>query len=372
MATFLILKSLEKKCRILCTREIQLSIKDSVWKLLNEKICENGWESLFKLTERSVVCIKTGSEFIFKGLHGNGQDIKSTEGIDYAWVEEAQSVSRNSLEILIPTIRREGSQIIFTYNPLFEEDPVHADYNLTDRDDVLKIEMNWRDNPWFPDVLKQDLEYDKRTNENKYLHIWEGKTVAFTNEQIGAFLSVAKWNCQYSVAFIDPSFSDRVGTDSTAVAIVGVQGDFLIFTGMLWQKSIADVETRKNMLDFINLFSPIETVLESQLQPSSNVFSLDALKQDEIKYGYEVRNLWSIKHQTRNKHERIMSIIGIQKDSMRILDGTQPAFSLETSRYRKGVEHDDAPDSLAGAVDTLATSSIIAEYARALKLVRDV
>lgn len=190
------------------------------------------------------------------------------------------------------------------------------------------------------------------------------------HDTLGAFLSVPVWDCQYAVAFVDPSFSDRKDTDSTAVAIAGVSKDLIIFTGMLFPKSIANVEMRKELLDFLNMYNPVETVLESQLAPSSNVFSLDVLKQDEIKYGYEIKNLWSIKHQTRNKHERISTIIHANKPKMRILEGTQQNFSLEVSRYYRNAEHDDAPDSLAGAIEALGTSEIVAEYARAVEIMR--
>jgi hypothetical protein len=190
------------------------------------------------------------------------------------------------------------------------------------------------------------------------------------HDTLGAFIAVPTWDCQYSVAFIDPSFSDRKDTDSTAVAIAGVSNDLIIFTGMLFPKSIADTETRKEMLDFLNRFNPIETVLESQLAPSSNVFSLDVLKQDEIRYGYEIKNLWSIKHQSRNKHERISTIISANKERMRILEGTQQQFSIELSRYYKNAEHDDSPDSLAGAIEALGTSEIVSEYSRAVEIMR--
>lgn len=189
-------------------------------------------------------------------------------------------------------------------------------------------------------------------------------------DTLGSFLSVPTWKCQYSVAFIDPSFSDRKDTDSTAVAIAGVWDSLIIFTGRLWQKSIADDETRKEILDFLNIFTPVESVLESQLAPSSNVFFLDALKQDEIKYKYEIKNYWSIKHQTRNKHERISTIISANKINMRILENTQQNFSLEISRYYKNAEHDDAPDALAGAIEALGTSPIVAEYVKALNIIR--
>jgi hypothetical protein len=366
VADFLLVKGMENKIRILCCREIQNSIRDSVHKLLCDRI------DFFKIgayydIQKDRITGTNATEFIFKGLRNNDQDIKSTEAINYCWVEEAQSVSRKSLETLIPTIRNDSSQIIFTYNPLTDIDPVHADYTLADRDDTLKININWRDNPWFPEVLKADLEYDKKTHINKYLHIWEGQCVAYENDQVGAFETAAEWRAQYAVAFVDPSFSDRAGTDSTAVALVGVQDEILVFTGMLWPRSISNQETRRELLDFLNQYTPIETVLESQLSDSS-VFFLDVLKKEEL--CYPIRNLWTIKHQSRGKHERIMATVGVQKANMRILEGTQQEFSLEVSRYRKDIDHDDAPDALAGAIETLATSDIIAEYAAAVKTLK--
>ena len=369
IATFLLYKSLESNCRILCTREVQNSIKDSVYKLLVDKISQYKWDNHFKIINDSIVCLKTGSEFIFKGLRGNAQDIKSTEGLRFAWVEEAQTVSRKSLETLIPTVRAPGSQILFTYNPLTEQDPVHEDYTMVDRDDTLKIFINWRDNPWFPEVLRSDLEYDKKTSITKYNHIWEGMCVAYENDQIGSFEVVPEWKAQYCISFIDPSFSDRVGTDSTAVAVVGVQDDLIVFTGMLWPKSIANSDVRKELLDFLDIYNPIESVFESQLSDSA-VFFLDALKSDEITYRYDIKNLWSIKHQSKSKHSRIMATIGVQKKNMRLLEGTQQNFSLEVSRYRKDIDSDDAPDALAGAVEALATSEIIGEYIKALDIMR--
>jgi PBSX family phage terminase large subunit len=367
VGTFLLAESRLHKKRSLCCREIQRSIKDSVWQLLTEKIDYYRWDYEYDITDAAIIHKKTRSDFIFKGLRGNAQDIKSTEGIDYAWVEEAMSVSRKSLEVLVPTVRNPGSQIIFTYNPTLEEDPVHVDYTLADRNDTLKIEMNWRDNPWFPEVLRADMEYDKATNLDKYWHVWEGQVERYSNDQIGAFQSVPTWDCQYCVAFIDPSFSNRTGTDSTACGIVGVSNQYMVYTGMLWPKSISDPQTMRELLDFLNEFTPIVTVLESQ-QADSTVFMLDALKRMESIY--KIKNLWETKHQTRNKHERIMSTVGVQKGMMRILEGTQQEFSLQVSRYRKDIDHDDAPDSLAGAIETLGNSPIIAEYAKAIGIIK--
>lgn len=201
VAKLLLLRGLEEKKRIFCTREIQNSIKDSVHKLLSNMIADD--EVLrrhYKVQETSIYGANR-TEFIFRGLYRNLQNIKSTEGIDYCWVEEAQSVSRASLDVLIPTIRKEGSQIFFSYNLIRNEDPVHADFGGTDRDDVLSIEVNYWDNPWFPDVLRKDMEKDKSRDYGKYLHVWCGKPLVMTEA------SVFKGKV-FSEAFEDPRDED--------------------------------------------------------------------------------------------------------------------------------------------------------------------
>ena len=174
IADFLIIKGYEKTLRILCTREVQNSIKDSVHKLLSDRIEALGLSSFYKITDKNIKGLN-GTEFIFKGLYRNVVDIKSTEGISICWCEEAQSISRYSLDVLKPTIRKENSQIIFTYNPDDISAPIHTDFTLTEREDTLKIKMNYSANPFFPTVLQNEMEYDKRVNYEKYLHVWEGE-----------------------------------------------------------------------------------------------------------------------------------------------------------------------------------------------------
>jgi hypothetical protein len=189
------------------------------------------------------------------------------------------------------------------------------------------------------------------------------------NDTIGAFEVADVWDCQYSVAFIDPSFSDKTDTDSTAVTVVGIGArqskGLILFTGMKLPKSISDASTRKIILDFLQKFTPIESVIESQLAETS-IFFIDAFRADEI--DYPIKNQWTIKRQYRNKHERIAATVIANKPEMRILMGTQPEYSLEVSRYYKGAEHDDAPDSLAGAIEQIGTSEIVSEYVQALEL----
>lgn len=185
------------------------------------------------------------------------------------------------------------------------------------------------------------------------------------NDTIGAFLSVDVWDCQYCVAFIDPSFSDKKDTDATTVAIVGVSHGLLLFTGMKFPKSISDAATRRGILDFLQRFTPIESVIESQLADTS-IFFIDAFKADEVQY--PIKNHWTIKRQFRNKHERISATVIANKPEMRILNGTQQDFSIGVSRYYKGVAHDDEADAVAGAIEHLASSPIVSEYAIAVKI----
>ena len=191
VADFLLAKGVERTKRVLCCREIQNSIKDSVHRLLSDRIKYHGLEAFYEVTDKTIRGIN-GTDFIFKGLFRNENDIKSTEGIDYCWIEEAHSVSRKSLEVLTPTIRKANSQIIFTYNPTNNDDPVHADYTLAERDDTLKIECLYYDNPWFPDVLNEEMEYDRATNPDKYAHKWLGQCVVHSDAQV----FFGKWKIQ--------------------------------------------------------------------------------------------------------------------------------------------------------------------------------
>ena len=191
VATYLLAQAMKKPTRILCCREIQNSIKDSVHKLLEDKIGEIGFDNFFTVKHDSIVG-SNGSLFIFKGLQRNSSEIKSTEGLDYAWVEEAQSVSSKSLEILTPTVRKEGSQILFTMNPTNDDDPVYVDWVLREREDTLKIKANYIDNAFFPSVLDAEKDYCKKVDYDKYRHIWQGETVKHSEAQV----FFGKWNVE--------------------------------------------------------------------------------------------------------------------------------------------------------------------------------
>lgn len=179
----LIVRAMLSKIRILCTRQLQTSIKDSVHKLLCDTIYTLHLEEFFDITRDTIKC-HNGSEFIFKGLQNQTNEIKSIEGIDICWVEEAQSVSEDSWAILIPTIRKENSEIWVTFNPDREEDATYQRFVVNPPPDSIVQLVNYYDNPWFPDVLRKEMEYDKEVNYAKYEHVWLGKTVLNTDAQV--------------------------------------------------------------------------------------------------------------------------------------------------------------------------------------------
>jgi len=176
VARALILQAVNDTTRILCAREVQKSMKDSVHRLLKDQITELGLDSEFDVLETEIRCTN-GSVFLFTGLQSHTVDsIKSFEGVDIVWVEEAHGVSKKSWDVLVPTIRKEGSEIWMTLNPDMETDETYQRFIATPSDDTWACEINWRDNPWFPEVLNNEREKAQRSMLTEdYEHIWEGK-----------------------------------------------------------------------------------------------------------------------------------------------------------------------------------------------------
>jgi phage terminase large subunit len=163
----------KKKTRVLCTREIQGSIRDSVHKLLTTCIDNHNLHNFYRIT-RDAIYGKNGTEFIFHGLKHDPLQIKSLEGVDICWVEEAQKISNESWDVLIPTIRKKGSEIWMSFNPNLETDPTYQRFVVNQRNDQLTVKVNYNDNPFFSDELRVEMEYQKELDYDDYLHIWEG------------------------------------------------------------------------------------------------------------------------------------------------------------------------------------------------------
>lgn len=163
-----------KPIRIVCIREIQDSIRDSVRQLLVDKIQKLGLGQLFTATDNEIRG-PNGSLIIFKGMQSyNAETIKSLEAYDIAWVEEAQTLSQRSLDMLRPTIRKEGSELWFSWNPRYKTDPVDKFFRSNPPEEAVSVMVNWRDNPWFPDVLAKDMARDFEVDPDKADSIWNG------------------------------------------------------------------------------------------------------------------------------------------------------------------------------------------------------
>ncbi|WLW64299.1 PBSX family phage terminase large subunit [Achromobacter aegrifaciens] len=165
----------QRKLRILCTREVQKSIKDSVHKLLSDQIEAIGLGWFYQI-QNNEIRGANGTEFLFAGLADHTvESIKSYEGVDVVWVEEAHKVSKRSWDILIPTIRKEGSEIWISLNPELETDETYSRFVIDPPANAVVVQINYSDNPWFPAVLEQERVDCLRRDPKGYPQIWEGK-----------------------------------------------------------------------------------------------------------------------------------------------------------------------------------------------------
>jgi phage terminase large subunit len=164
-----------KPLRILCGREIQNSIADSVHRLLSDQAKALQLDQFYDIKETSIRG-RNGTEFFFVGLRQQDvHKIKSFEGCDIAWVEEAQAVSERSWSILSPTIRKPGSEIWVSFNPELDTDPTYQRFVVNPPDSAEVVQINWNDNPWFPAELEQERLDMLKRDPDAYENIWEGK-----------------------------------------------------------------------------------------------------------------------------------------------------------------------------------------------------
>lgn len=236
----------------LCTRHVQKSIKDSVHKLLSNKIKDKNLGMYFDVQSTTIKCYN-GGEFIFKGMN----DLGSLEDIQDAWVEEGQHATKDDIDLLIPTIRNDGSQIAVTYNPRHESDPVHQIATLPEYEDMRTVvKMNWRDNPWFPEVLKQEKDVLKKINYDLYSHIWEGGLL----KQIEGALIKPGWFQRYTKlptivsAYIiaDTASEAKEDNDYNVYLFVGKGIDGKIYLIDQWRGKVEAPERIQKARDFWN------------------------------------------------------------------------------------------------------------------------
>jgi phage terminase large subunit len=182
-AQALLVLGAERPLRILCAREFQTSIADSVKTLLDDRIRGLGLDAVYR-SAKTFIKGNNGTEFKFSGLRINPTELKSFEGADICWVEEGQSVSRQSWDLLIPTIRKEGSEIWVSFNPGDPDDDTWQRFVVKPPSSAQVVKVGWEDNPWLPVTLREEMEYCRRIDPEAYAHIWGGEPRVISDAQV--------------------------------------------------------------------------------------------------------------------------------------------------------------------------------------------
>jgi hypothetical protein len=244
VARTLLLRGTQARLRILCGREFQNSIADSVHRLLADQIERLQLSSFYRVGKSSIIGAN-GTEFRFAGIRHNISKIKSFEGFDIVWIEEGQTVSKNSFEVLIPTIRKAGAEIWITFNPDLEENDVYQRFLVgPPRANAIIRRVNWMHNPWFSDEMRAEKEYLKARDVDAYQNVWEGEcrshvqNALWTMEIFGANREPAPETeperealmarLQRVVIGIDPSGcegEDDKRSDEVGIVVVGLGHD---------------------------------------------------------------------------------------------------------------------------------------------------
>lgn len=250
-ARTLLTLGISRPIRILCAREVQKSIKESVHQLLEDQIKQLGLSAHYEVLKTEINCVN-GGKIIFSGLSDQtATSIKSFEGIDIVWVEEAQNVSKRSWEILIPTIRKAGSEIWVSFNPELEEGETQQRFVENPPDSAKVVKVGWRDNPWFPEVLRAEKDYLAKKDPDAYSNIWEGFCIKHSDDQIlhglvsiQDFTPETEWNGPYFGA--DWGFSQ----DPTTLVKCWIFGRRLYVEHEAWGLGV-DIDATPSLFDTV-------------------------------------------------------------------------------------------------------------------------
>lgn len=183
-AQMAIARAYSSKCRILCAREIMNSIRESVHAELCAAVEDLGLSDFFECGKTYIRCITSGSEIFYAGLYRNLDSLKGLGDVTICWVDEAENLSEQSYLKLIPSIRGKDSELWFTWNPERLDSATRRRFILDPPESIAIAEINWRDNPWFPDVLERERVELLRRDHDAYLHVWEGQCITRSDAQI--------------------------------------------------------------------------------------------------------------------------------------------------------------------------------------------
>ena len=224
----LLLRAMRSKIRILCCREYQNSIAESVKHTLEENIELLGLTQYFRSTKESIYCVYTGSQFIFRGLHNNVSEIKSLENISIAYVEEAENVSEESWQTLIPTIRAPLSEIWVVFNPKKVQAATYQRFVVNPPRNAIIRKINYDENPFCPDIMNEEAEEMRLRNPGLFRHVWLGECrtaderALWKHDMIDAArLNMCGAELERIVVGVDPAVTSKTGSDLTGIVAAG-------------------------------------------------------------------------------------------------------------------------------------------------------
>lgn len=358
----LILLSMRKKIRVLCARQVQASIADSVHRMLCDIISMYELDCYFKITRDAIICTLTGSDFFFKGIKSSVQEIKSTKGVNICWVEEAQNVTEESWDILIPTIREPDSEIWVSFNPDKRTDSTYQRFVVEKPDNCITVEMNYVDNPFFPEVLREEMEFCKKINYAKYEHIWLG----IPNSEAGNLIKMAYFE-RYNVAPLsftslyivcDTAFSEKKSADNSVFMLWGMLGKNRYLLDM-YCKKVTFVDLQRDLKNFYErskdvygAYTPLSSIyIENK---GSGISLIQQLRSEGLpiqEINPTVHNAELRKDIVADKYTRFLEIEADLASHYVYLPETAswlPEFEKECEAFTGGKqeEHDDIPDCL--------------------------
>lgn len=249
VARYLLIQARQTKTRVGCFREFQNSIAESSHQLLADLIKKYDLKE-FEITNNAILNKLNGSDFIFKGLYHNEQSIKSIEGIDIAWVEEAQTISRESLEVLTPTVRKPGSKIIYTYNRLLEDDPVHTRLVIEGRPKTLVINVNYDialKYGMMPDAVRLEMEDDKERRPALYKLKWLGEPNSLERKIYKDWLTIDEIPHEARLERYGLDFG--YSNDPSALVAIYKYNDGFILDEIVFQKGLSNKQLADTILN---------------------------------------------------------------------------------------------------------------------------
>ena len=359
VARSLIIKAMEKKIRVLCARQTQASMSDSVHRVLSDIIHELNLEWFFTITRDSIKGLN-GSDFFFKGIKQNVSEIKSTKGVNICWCEEADSITEDSWDVLIPTIREPDSEIWITFNPNMKSDATYQKFVVNKPDNCITVEMNYVDNPFFPDVLKEEMEFCKQINYPKYEHIWLG----IPNSEAGNLIKMNMFGRyrippeRFDDLFIvcDTAFSEKKSSDNSVFILCGILKE---------KRYILDVYCKK--VTFVDLCRDLKSFYLKALErytittPFSSIYienkgSGISLIQQLREEGLPIQEIYPTVHNQElkkdivaDKYTRFLEVEADLVSGYAYIPESSswmPEFERECEAFTGGKqdEHDDIPD----------------------------